>query len=323
MARNEHERLPSCPFATWIRPGSGASSGCLAAGPTAHGKAGGRAGQLGPVHHRGRHLLGAGAGRPWPAFLRSRRPEGHSAQGYCDLPHTLQMAKRIKDAGMGFLLDFHYSDTWADPGKQFKPAAWADLHGADLEKAVYDHTRQVMSALKQQGAPPDMVQIGNEISNGMLWPDGQVWRSGRWDTFCGLVKAGIRGVADVSPSTKTMLHLACGGQNAQSRAFLDKVAAQDVKFDVIGQSYYPRWHGTLVELKANLADLAARYPQDIAVVEYSVPKVQEINDIVREVPNGKGLGTFIWEPTGWAGPALFDREGNTKPEMDVYPTLRR
>jgi arabinogalactan endo-1,4-beta-galactosidase len=251
-------------------------------------------------------------------FVDPKAKRGYSAQGYCDLPHTLQMAKRIKDSGMGFLLDFHYSDTWADPGKQFKPAAWADLHGAELEKAVYEHTRQVMSELKRQGTPPDMVQIGNEISNGMLWPDGQVWRSGRWDTFCGLVKAGIRGVTDVSPSTKTMLHLACGGQNAQSRAFLDKVATQDVKFDVIGQSYYPRWHGTLAELKANLADLAGRYPQDIAVVEYSVPNVREINDIVREVPNGKGLGTFIWEPTGWAGPALFDRDGNTKPEIDVY-----
>jgi len=124
-------------------------------------------------------------------FYDPKTQRGYSSRGYCDLPHTLQMAKRIKAAGMGFLLDFHYSDTWADPGKQFKPAAWADLHGSELEKAVYDHTRQVVSELKKQGTLPDMVQVGNEISNGMLWPDGQVWKSGRWDIFCGLIKAGI------------------------------------------------------------------------------------------------------------------------------------
>jgi arabinogalactan endo-1,4-beta-galactosidase len=228
------------------------------------------------------------------------------------------MAKRIKAAGMGFLLDFHYSDTWADPGKQFKPAAWADLHGSELEKAVYDHTRQVVSELKKQGTLPDMVQVGNEISNGMLWPDGQVWKSGRWDIFCGLIKAGIRGVKEVDPSVKTMIHLACGGQNAQSRAFLGKALAQGVEFDVIGQSYYPKWHGTLADLKSNLTDLAGRYKQDIILVEYSVPSVRQINDIVRGLPNGKGLGTFIWEPTRWQGPALFDQKGNTKPEIDTY-----
>ena len=251
-------------------------------------------------------------------FYDPKATKGYSNKGYCDLPHTLQMAKRIKAAGMGLLLDFHYSDTWADPGKQFKPAAWADLHGSDLEKAVYDHTRHVVSELKKQGTLPDMVQIGNEISNGMLWPDGQVWKSGRWDTFCGLIKAGIRGVKDVDPSVKIMIHLAWGGQNAQSRSFLDKALAQGVEFDIIGQSYYPKWHGTLVDLKANLTDLAGRYKQDIILVEYSVPDVRKINDIVRGLPNGKGLGTFIWEPTRWQGPALFDQKGNTKPEIDTY-----
>ena len=149
------------------------------------------------------------------------------------------MAKRIKAAGMRFLLDFHYSDTWADPGHQVKPAAWIDLHGAGLEKAVDDHTRDVVAALKRQGTPPDMVQIGNEISNGFLWPDGNAWKSGKWDMFCGLIKAGIAGAKQADPSVKTMLHLAWGGQNAQSRSFLDKVLAQGVEFDVIGQSYYP------------------------------------------------------------------------------------
>ena len=98
-------------------------------------------------------------------FNNSKAEKGYSRKGYCDLEHTLQMAKRIKTAGMGFLLDFHYSDTWADPGHQVKPSAWKDLHGNNLEKAVRDYTKDVVAALKMQGTAPDMVQIGNEISN--------------------------------------------------------------------------------------------------------------------------------------------------------------
>jgi arabinogalactan endo-1,4-beta-galactosidase len=228
------------------------------------------------------------------------------------------MAKRIKAAGMGFLLDFHNSDTWADPGHQVKPAAWTYLHGADLEKAVHDYTRDVVTALKKQGTPADMVQIGNEISNGFLWPDGNVWKTGKWDVFCGLIKAGIAGAKEADPSVKIMLHLPWGGQNAPSRSFLDKALAQGVQFDVLGQSYYPKWHGTMDDLRANLTDLANGYKQDIMVVEYSVPNVRQINDIVHGLPGRKGLGTFIWEPTRWQGPALFDRKGNTKSVINVY-----
>jgi arabinogalactan endo-1,4-beta-galactosidase len=251
-------------------------------------------------------------------FNDPKAKNGYSSKGYCNLAHTLTMAKRIRAAGMRFLLDFHYSDTWADPAHQFKPAAWADLRGASLEKAVHDHTRDVVAALKKQGTPPDMVQVGNEISNGFLWPDGDVWKSGKWDVFCGLVKAGIAGAKQAEPSVQIMLHLACGGQNAQSRAFLDKIVAQRIAFDIIGQSYYSKWHGPLNDLKSNLADLASRYAQEIIVVEYSVPNVRQINDIVHGLPEGKGLGTFIWEPTKWEGPALFDGKGNTKPEIDAY-----
>ena len=120
---------------------------------------------------------------------------------------------------------------------------------------------------------------------------------------------------------KTMIHLAWGGQNARSRAFLDKALAHGIDFDALGQSYYPKWHGTLQDLKANLTDLAQRYRKPIVVVEYSVPHIRQINDIVRGLPDGKGLGTFIWEPTKWNGPALFDRKGNTKPEIDVYEQM--
>ncbi len=254
-------------------------------------------------------------------FHNPKAEKGYSSKGYCDLQHTLRMAKRVKAAGMGFLLDFHYSDTWADPEHQYKPSAWANLHGDDLKKAVHDHTREVIAALKKQETLPDMVQIGNEISNGMLWPDGKMWESADWDTFCGLIRAGIAGVKDVDQSVKIMVHLAWGGQNAKSRAFLDRAIARGVEFDIIGQSYYPRWHGTLDDLKSNLTDLTGRYKQDIILVEYSVPDVRQINDIVRELPGGKGLGTFIWEPTKWRGGALFDQDGSTRPEIDVYAKI--
>ena len=230
-------------------------------------------------------------------FNNPKAPKGYSSKGYCDLQHTLQMAKRVKAAGMGFLLDFHYSDTWADPGHQSKPAAWTNLHDNNLRKAVYDYSREVISKLKKQKTLPDMVQIGNEINNGILWPNGRVWKTGDWDTYCELLKAGTAGVRDVDESARIMLHLAWGGQNAKSRDFLDRVIARGVEFDIIGQSYYPKWHGTLEDLKTNLTDLATRYKQNIILVEYSVPNIRQINDIVRGLPNAKGLGTFIWEPT--------------------------
>jgi arabinogalactan endo-1,4-beta-galactosidase len=285
----------------------------------------------------GIHLSDRGATRDILALLKDRgfnavrlrifnnpaAKKGYSAKGYCDLPHTLAMARRIHAAGMRFLLDFHYSDNWADPGHQTKPAAWDNLHGVELEKAVHDYTREVLTALQKQGTLPEMVQIGNEISNGFLWPDGNVWKTRRWDTFCGLIKAGIKAAKEVDPATKIMLHLAWGGQNAQSRSFLDHAISQGVQFDYLGQSYYPKWHGTLDELKANLTDLAGRYPQSILVVEYSVPDIRKINDIVHDLPGGKGVGTFIWEPTRWNGPALFNWRGNTKPEIEDYEKMAR
>jgi len=123
-----------------------------------------------------------------------------------------------------------------------------------------------------------------------------------------------------SPSCGSIDASSCG-QNKQSRSFLDKVLAQGVEFDILGQSYYPKWHGTLGDLKSNLTDLVGRYKQDVMLVEYSVPNIRQINDTVHGLPSGKGLGTFIWEPTRWEGPALFDGKGNTKPEIDVYAEM--
>ena len=256
-------------------------------------------------------------------FNNPAADSGYSpGKGFCDLPHTLAMAKRVRQAGLKLLLDFHYSDTWADPQKQFKPLAWRELHDAALAAAVHDYTKEVLLALQAQGTPPDMVQVGNEISHGMLWPDANVQLSdslARYDTLAQLAQAGSRAVRETSPKTLVMLHIALGGQLQLSNTWLDRVQAHQVDFDVIGQSYYPKWHGTIADLKANLTQLAQRYPQDVVVVEYSERK-REVNDIAFNLPGGKGKGTFIWEPLNtWE--AIFDKQGQANDLLPIYDEI--
>ncbi len=249
-------------------------------------------------------------------FNNPRADSGYSKKGYCDLAETMKMAKRIKAAGMGFLLDFHYSDNWADPGKQHMPSAWKNSSYPELQDSVRDFTKKVLSALKIQNTLPDMVQVGNEINHGMMWPVANIEHL---DTLAGLLKAGIAGVKAVDKKAKIMLHIACGGQNKESRYFLDNMIARDVKFDIIGESYYPEWHGTVEELKSNLTDLATRYKQDVIVVEYTQKK-NEVNDIAFNLPGNKGKGTFIWEPLNYQE-AVFDKSGHQNEYIKVYPQI--
>jgi len=252
-------------------------------------------------------------------FVNPETDSGYSKKGYCGLEQTKQMAKRIKAANMKFLLDFHYSDYWADPGKQFKPAAWKKLSFDDLTKAVHDYTKNVMTELKNQGTSPDMVQIGNEINHGMLWPDGSFTQP---DNLAALLKAGISAVKEVSPSTKIMLHIALGGENAESRQWLDAMISRGVDFDVIGESYYPQWHGTLDSLKKNLTDLSQRYKQSVVVAEYTQHKT-EVNDIAFSLPKGNIKGTFIWEPLStWE--EIFDKNGESIDDLlNIYPAIAK
>ena len=264
-------------------------------------------------------------------FVDPNAENGYSrgGEGFCGLEKTLEMAKRVKAAGMKFLLDFHYSDTWADPGKQFTPASWKRYQGSGLEGQVYNYTADVIKRFIAEGVRPDMVQVGNEINNGMIWPQGKlpegeekVNSDEEMEGFCILLRCASAAVRAIDPDITIMVHIACGGQNPESVAFFDKIISRDVKFDVIGQSYYPQYHGTLEDLEYNLNDLVERYDKPIFVVEYHEHK-KEVNDIVHNIPNGMGLGTFIWEPTSsrWGG--LFDNEGNTNEYMDIYPEIYR
>lgn len=252
-------------------------------------------------------------------FVDPENPKGYSpGKGFCDLEHTKAMAKRVKAAGMKLLIDFHYSDYWADPGQQNKPAAWVGEDFNGVKKSLYDFTVKAMTELKEQGTTPDMVQVGNEINHGMVWPDGAI---NNLDSLAQLIYEGVKGVKKVSPSTIIMLHIALGGQNAEARFFLDNMTERKVPFDVIGLSYYPKWHGTPADLKSNIADLATRYKQQVMVAEYSQLK-QEVNDIAFTAPGNKAVGSFIWEPLStWE--SVFDRDGKSNAYMNVYPGIAK
>ncbi|MFZ2988634.1 glycoside hydrolase family 53 protein, partial [Ideonella sp.] len=197
--------------------------------------------------------------------------------GNNDLATTVRLAQRARAQGLKVLLDIHYSDFWTDPATQEKPAAWARLKGAALEQAVHDYTVQVLKALHAAGASPDMIQIGNEINGGLLWPDGKTWQATRGELIggnagmVGLLRQGIAAVRATDglrgARLPVVLHLAEGGDNALFRRMFDLFTAERLDFDVIGLSYYPYFHGPLSGLRSNLADLAKRYGKPMAVVE--------------------------------------------------------
>jgi arabinogalactan endo-1,4-beta-galactosidase len=256
-------------------------------------------------------------------------------ENYNNLNKILYMAKRIKDRELKFLLNFHYSDTWADPSKQYKPAAWRELTFETLKDSVYQYTKRVMRALYDQHTLPEMVQIGNEIISGILWNDGRVGGAydtpQQWKNLGELINAGIRGVresCDSGDSVLIMIHIDRGCNNSGCRWFYDNLLAQNVEFDIIGLSFYPWWHGTLNQVKANLNDLAVRYGKEIIIVETAYPWTLQcvdnrnnivgsasqlhsgypatvdgqtafLNDlmkIIRNVKNQKGMGVFYWAP---------------------------
>jgi arabinogalactan endo-1,4-beta-galactosidase len=216
---------------------------------------------------------------------------GQPPAGYSDLASDLKMARRIEAAGDRLYLDIHYSDFWADPQKQNIPAAWQGQDLSQLTDTVQRYTKDVIGRFAAQGTPVDMVSIGNEIRNGILWPDGQVdWTANTgWSNLTTLLKAGVAGArAGNRPGYKllVMLHFDQGGDNAQSRTFFDDMVDGGVPFDVIGLSYYPFWHGTLSAMRTNVDDLATRYHKPIVLAE---------SQYAWTLANGDSLGNSVWE----------------------------
>lgn len=261
-------------------------------------------------------------------------------EGYCGKAQTLRLAKRIKAAGMRLAIDFHYSDWWADPQKQNPPAAWSGLDHSELVAKVYAHTKDVVSALVAQGTPPYFVQPGNEITQGMLWPDGRIAKgeAEEYHRLADFVNAGIRAVRDSSPKGRpifTAIHIDRGGDPKGAVAFFQAMRPFVEDFDAIGLSYYPFWHGKPSDLKATLQTLASTFHKPVFVAETAYPFTVDlagrpgghnvgpevklltgypatpagqasylrlIERIVREVPSGLGVGVLYWAPTWIASP---------------------
>lgn len=300
--------------------------------------------------------------------------------GVNGLAYTTKLAKRIKAAGGTFMLDFHYSDWWADPQKQNKPAAWANLDFDDLVKQSQSYTAHVIKTLKDAGATPDFVQIGNEITGGMLWPDGQVKvplstvkvfggdvtvikppepydDARQWDHLIRLLKAdagGVRSVTTPADHVRIVIHIDCGGDWPVTKWYFDHLTRAGIDYDVIGQSYYPNWHGTLENVRDNLRHTIERYHKDVMIVETAYPsrdvhpspaaakdmiwpmtpegQEQFLADLIKTVKaatEGCGIGVIYWHPEatfipeatgGWSRPdanSLFDAKGYPLPALNV------
>ena len=259
--------------------------------------------------------------------------------GSNNLENTIALAKRVKALGLKLLLDFHYSDFWTDPGKQFKPKAWEKMDYPQLKTAIHDYTRDTIARFKKEGVLPDMVQIGNEINGGMLWPEGKSWGQGggEFDRLAGLLNAAISGLKENltgGEQVKIMLHLAEGTKNDTFRWWFDEIAKRGVPFDIIGLSMYTYWNGPISALKANMDDISRRYNKDVIVVEaaygYTLDNcdnaensfqakeekdggypgtvqgqydyIHDLMQSVIDVPGHRGKGIFYWEPTWIAVP---------------------
>ncbi len=265
-----------------------------------------------------------------------------------NLEYTIALAQDAKKLGFKFLLNYHYSDTWADPGKQYIPKAWEGKTHEQLVDAVYEYTRDTIKAFVDADVLPDMVQIGNEIIHGMLWPDGKLPEN--WDNLAELLQAGINGVdagRGNTPRPLIMIHIDKGGDLEATKYFFDKWHSYGIDYDVIGQSYYPWWHGSLLDLRENLNFMATTYDKDIILVEVAyncepaeyrdkpapfpeTPDGQrqfldEVNRIVLNTPNFRGKGVFWWEPATrrGGGRTMFDHDGVAMPVMSVFDKYTR
>jgi len=261
-------------------------------------------------------------------------PSDDPRSGHCSKEETVALALRAQKMGFRIMINFHYSDSWADPGKQNKPAAWKDLPFEKLAQELYNHTFDVMTALKKAKVKTEWVQVGNEIPGGLLWPEGS---TDNWKQLGILLNKGYEAVKAVDQSIKVIVHLDEGDNIAKFRTFFDNAKAQNVKYDVIGLSYYPFWvkkdyTETIANLQYNLNDLVTRYNTEVMVVEVGgeYDKVENTKELleatikaVRNVPNNKGLGVLYWEPQGeksWSGYSLsaWLENGQPSPALDAF-----
>ena len=263
-------------------------------------------------------------------------PSDNPASGHCSKDETVAMAVRAQQWGMRVMIDFHYSDSWADPSKQVKPKAWEGHTFHKLLTDVYDYTFDVMSALKKAGVTPEWVQVGNETRTGMIYPEGH---TDNWSQLAQLINKGYDAVKAVSPQTKVILHVDQGNNKSLFRTWFDNADKNGAKYDVIGMSYYPYWLDgnpdytlSIDDLASNLTDMAVRHNKEVMVVEVGGEdtKVQNTYDMlvavlkkVKTVPGNKGIGVFYWEPEGarsWShyGLSAWGDDGRPSKALEAF-----
>ena len=254
------------------------------------------------------------------------------ADGWCNTPDLVTKAIRANAAGMKILLDFHYSDSWADPAKQYKPVSWAAQDFSALQQSVAGHTTAVLSALKTNGITPTWVQIGNETNDGMLWPDGKA--SANMSNFAKLIIAGYNAVKAADTSMKVIVHLSNGYDNGLFRWLFDGLKNNAAKWDIIGMSLYPsaaNWSSLNTQCLANMNDMVSRYGKPVMVVETGMswsdaPSCNSfITDLITKLKSlgSNGLGVFYWEPesyNNWQGYSLgaFDNDGKPTVALNAF-----
>jgi arabinogalactan endo-1,4-beta-galactosidase len=244
--------------------------------------------------------------------------------GYNNQAKVLTFAKAVKAKGLKLMIDFHYSDTWADPGHQTTPAAWANHTISQLQTDVYNYTYGVCNALKAQGTTPDSVQIGNEINTGMLWPQGQVVNN-NFTNLALLLKSGYNATKACNSGTQVIIHTADADSDSNARWFYDGIKAQGVNWDITGLSYYCYWHGTMANMSNVVADMRTRYGKSVIIAETAYPfttanvdsegnsissstpcagypatttgQSNNFRDVLAAARTGGAIGVFYWEPT--------------------------
>lgn len=246
--------------------------------------------------------------------------------GWCNQDDLLVKARRAKHLGMRLLIDFHYSDTWADPGQQNKPAAWSTLSFSELKAAVASHTTSVLQLLKDNGIQPEWVQVGNETGNGMLWEDGKA--SVNMANYAALNNAGYDAVKAILPNSKVIVHLQNGQDNSLFRWLFDGLKNNGGKWDVIGMSLYPNkenWEAYNTACINNINDMIGRYQSEVMICEVGMSWdeeevaeqwLKELLKAANGIPNQKVLGIFYWEPlayAGWNGYTLGAFDNNGRP----------
>jgi arabinogalactan endo-1,4-beta-galactosidase len=288
-------------------------------------------------------------------FVDPKASDGYDKAGSaCDLAHTIDFGKQIKAAGMGFLVDFHYSDNWADPGKQCVPVKWQGYTTiTELATAVHDYTKDAITQLIAGGARPDMVQIGNETTPGMLIhrcdsggsPTGNnpvTGSTSNWANLGALLKAGVDAVKEVDPKILTSFHIAKGGDHTDGTSALSTSvtwftnALKYTTADAFGESCYATYQGDAKSASHSKmiwqtveGGLASRFP-NVKIFAAEIGSAErEINDVIFNLPNQSGLGTFFWEATmassAWNTGALLTQSGGNyvaQPEMALYDQMK-